>query len=356
LTLGMLPMRTNSSPPGWERALLSVDATLQEAIQNLDETTLKIVLVTSRQGQLIGTVSDGDIRRGLLKGLDLQSSLTSVVHPSPLVVPSGLPQEAVVQLMRANKILQIPIVDAEHRVVGLHLWNYLNEPQIYSNLMVIMAGGRGERLLPLTEHCPKPMIPIAGKPMLEHIIERAVRDGFRHFVLAINYLGHVIEEYFGDGSSRGIEITYLREESSLGTAGALYLLPPLKAPVLVSNGDVMTDVSYAEVLDFHVRHDAAATMAVRPYEWQHPFGVVQTQGIEIVGVEEKPVHRSQVNAGIYVLEPAVVDLIDSNESYEMPDLFEKVMLQGMRVIAYPMHEPWLDVGRPQDLEKARMRI
>jgi len=340
----------------WRKAQLTQDDTLQAAIRNLDETAFKIVLVVSESGELVGTVSDGDIRRGLLRGLGLNSRLHDIVHRTPLVVPPGMPYESVIELMRVNKILQIPVVDATRRPVGLHLWSQLVEPQVRHNAMVIMAGGKGERLRPLTETCPKPMIQVAGKPMLEHIVDRAVSEGFRRFVIAINYLGHMIEEHFGDGSKKGIEISYLREELSLGTAGALCLLAPIPPlPVLVSNGDVLTDVSYGEILDFHCRHHADATMAVRAYEWQHPFGVIQTEGINITGLAEKPVHRSQVNAGIYVLEPGVIGMLEANQRCEMPELFERAILENRRVIAYPMHEPWLDVGRPQDLETARRR-
>lgn len=347
-------MNTADSATDWHKAQLCQDDTLQAAIRNLDETAFKIVLVVSESGELIGTISDGDIRRGLLRGLNLESNLRDIVHRTPLVVPPGLPYEAVIDLMRVNKILQIPVVDSARKVIGLHLWSHLTEPQLRPNTMVIMAGGKGERLRPLTETCPKPMILVAGKPMLEHILDRAVSEGFRRFVIAVNYLGHMIEDYFGDGSAKGVEISYLREESSLGTAGALCLLSPLPSlPVLVSNGDVLTDVSYGEILDFHCRHHAEATMAVRAYEWQHPFGVIQTEGINIIGITEKPVHRSQVNAGIYALEPSVIALLETNQHCEMPDLFDRAILESRRVIAYPMHEPWLDVGRPQDLETAR---
>jgi NDP-sugar pyrophosphorylase family protein len=220
--------------------------------------------------------------------------------------------------------------------------------------MVIMAGGRGTRLGEHTQDCPKPLLPVGGKPMLEHIIERAKAEGFKHFVLAINYLGHMIEDHFGDGNKLNINIEYLRENTPLGTAGALGLLQVCPTePFLVTNGDVLTDIHYAELLDFHIRHNAAATMAVRLHEWQNPFGVVKTDGVDIVGFEEKPVVRSHINAGIYVLEPNVLNSIGVNEHCDMPTLFGRVQERQARTIVYPMHEPWLDVGRPADLAKAR---
>jgi NDP-sugar pyrophosphorylase family protein len=254
--------------------------------------------------------------------------------------------------MVANKIQQIPAVDENHHIVGLHLWDEITTPPTRSNLMVIMAGGMGTRLRPHTENCPKPLLPVAGKPMLEHIIERAKSEGFSHFVLAIHYLGHMIEEYFGNGDRMGVRIDYLREPSPLGTAGALGMLNPRpEAPFVVANGDVITDIRYGELLDFHMQHDAAATMAVRVYEWQHPFGVVQTQGVEVIGFEEKPVTRNHINAGVYALDSDALSVLSSDAHCDMPALFGRLQAKAKRTVAYPMHESWLDVGRPDDLNR-----
>ncbi len=346
----------NSSEQVWRQAILPFDATIGQAIHNLNEVSVKIVLVANAAGVLEGTISDGDIRRGLLKGLDLNSPLTSIIHYNALVVPPDLGRDLVMQLMVANKIQQIPVVDEQHHIVGLHLWDEITIPPSRPNLMVIMAGGMGTRLRPYTEDCPKPLISVAGKPMLEHIIERAKLEGFNHFVLAIHYLGHMIEEYFGNGEQLGVRIDYLREDSPLGTAGALGLLKPIPdAPFVVTNGDVITDIRYGELLDFHTRHSAAATMAVRVHEWQHPFGVVQTQGVEIVGFEEKPIARTHINAGVYALDPAALSVLDVDAHCDMPTLFERLQTKKKRTVAYPMHEPWLDVGRPDDLKQANNR-
>jgi dTDP-glucose pyrophosphorylase len=337
----------------WRNAILPSSATIQQAIRNLDQVAIKIVLVANDAGELEGTISDGDIRRGLLRGLDINSPITSIIHRNALVVPPQMGRETVMQIMVANKIQQIPVVDERHRVVGLHLWDQITTPPLRSNLMVIMAGGMGTRLRPHTEDCPKPLLPVAGKPMLEHIIERAKLEGFTHFVLAIHYLGHMIEEYFGRGERLQVEINYLREQSPLGTAGALALLSPRPdAPFVVTNGDVITDIRYGELLDFHIRHKAAATMAVRVHEWQHPFGVVQTQGVDIVGFDEKPVARSHINAGVYALQPDVLGELEMAAPCDMPTLFERLQAKARRTVAYPMHEPWLDVGRPDDLAQA----
>jgi len=337
----------------WRQAILPVKTSIQHAIRSLDQASIKIVMVVNEAGELEGTISDGDIRRGLLKGLDLSSPIASVIHRNALVVTPEMGRDVVLQLMGANKIQQIPIVNELRQVVGVHLWDEITTLPARSNLMIIMAGGMGKRLRPYTETCPKPLLPVAGKPMLEHIIERAKLEGFSHFVLAVHYLGHMIQSHFGNGGQLGVQIDYLNEKSPLGTAGALGLLSPRPgAPFVVTNGDVISDIHYGELLDFHIRHNAMATMAVRMHEWQHPFGVVQTRGIEIVGFEEKPVARSHINAGVYALEPEALNLLSQDAHCDMPTLFERLQAKAMRTVAYPMHEPWLDVGRPDDLNRA----
>jgi dTDP-glucose pyrophosphorylase len=337
----------------WRQALLSPDSTIKQALDNLDLVEIQIVLIVDSSGALIGTITDGDIRRALLRGLNLNSSIDTVIHHDALVVSPHMSREIVMHIMLTNKIRQLPIVEENRRVVGLHLWDKIAAPPLRTDLMVIMAGGQGTRLRPYTEHCPKPLLPISGKPILEHIIERARAEGFRHFVLAIHYLGQMIEDYFGNGDRLQVRIDYLREPSPLGTAGALGLLNPRpNAPFIVTNGDVLTDIHYNELLEFHIRHDATATMAVRGHEWQHPFGVVQTQGVEIVGFEEKPISRTHINAGVYVLDPDALDVLRINEHCDMPLLFELLYSNGKRTVAYPMHEPWLDVGRVEDLATA----
>jgi dTDP-glucose pyrophosphorylase len=333
------------------KTFLPEKATIADAISSLDASHLRIVLVVSEGQVLLGTISDGDIRRGLLRGLDLNSQIISIINRNPLVVPPEMSKEMALQIMQANKIFQLPMVDKERRVIGLHLWDEITSSPVRSNLMVIMAGGMGTRLRPHTENCPKPLLPVRGKPMLEHIIEHARAEGFIHFVLAIHYLGYMIEDYFGNGERLGVRIDYLREQSPLGTAGALELLNPTPdVPFVVTNGDVITDIRYGELLEFHIRHDAAATMAVRVHEWQHPFGVVQTKGVEIVGFEEKPVARSHINAGVYALDPDALGVLSAGAHCDMPTLFERLQAKAKRTVAYPMHEPWLDVGRFEDLQ------
>lgn len=343
-----------SSSKSWRDTLLPLGSTIQQAIHNLEKSCMQIVLATFENGKLAGTLTDGDIRRAFLKGYGLNSPIDDLIQRKPLVAPPELGRDLVLQLMRINKIHQLPIVTHEGVIVGLHVLDLIITPATVENIMLIMAGGKGSRLHPHTESCPKPMLEVGGKPMLEHIIERAISNGFQKFVISVHHLGHVIEKYFGDGSKFGVRIEYLREQAPLGTAGCLSLLRETPdIPFVVTNGDVLTDIHYDDFLNFHRQHEASATMAVRQYEVKNQFGVVRTNGVEIDGFEEKPVYRSHVNAGIYVLNPDTLKLLEYKQYCDMPILFERVKKNAGRTIVYPMHEPWLDVGRPEDLINAR---
>lgn len=337
----------------WRNALIRPEATLAETIHNLDEVGIKLVLCVDAQGRLVGSVSDGDLRRGLLRGLSMQCSVREILNPSPLVVPEGTSREMVRAIMKANKVMQVPVVDGENRVVDLHLWDSLDTKPSHDYVMIIMAGGKGLRLRPLTQNCPKPLLPIAGKPILEHIIERAKSQGFDQFVLSLNYLGHMIQEHFGDGSSLGVEISYVEETEPLGTAGALSLIQPRPGnSFVVTNGDVLTNIDYRELVEFRDLHEAHGVMAVRMHELTNPYGVVQMEGMDITGFAEKPVSRSYINAGVYAFASSALDHLEPQRHCDMPTLFDRLRDGGHRTVAYPMHEPWLDVGRPDDLERA----
>ena len=339
----------------WRSSILPLNSTIKDAVKVLNGVALKIVLIANEFGVLIGTVSDGDIRRGLLEGLTLGSPIDKVTHRNAIVVNSEKNDEEIKNLMIKYKIHQIPIVDHQNHIIGLHLWDEISAPKTYPNTMLIMAGGRGTRLYPQTENCPKPLLPIAGKPILEHIINRAKAEGFSNFVLAVHYLAGMIEDYFGDATNCGVSIKYLREESALGTAGGLTLLEPIPTiPIVVTNGDVLTDIRYAEILNYHHEKKSQATMAIRIHEFQNPFGVVELKGDEISRYKEKPILRSYINAGVYVLEPLCIGLLEKFQYCDMSTLFQTLIQNNKRVIAYPTHEKWLDVGRPADFQEAQL--
>ena len=341
----------------WHNTVLPLDSIVAEAVKKLDTFQFKLVMVTDSKNKLLGTISDGDIRRGLLSGYNLEASIDKIINKSPIVVTGDATKESVNELMVRFKIQQIPIVNEYFEVIGLHLWHELVTPDLRTNTIVIMAGGKGTRMHPYTNTCPKPLLPIAGKPILEHIIVRAKSQGFTNFVLAIHYLGHMIEDRFGDGNKFGVKIQYIREKSSLGTGGALSLLNPKPdSSFIVTNGDIITDINYAELLNYHQQNSADATMAVREHQWQNPFGVVETQGLNIIGFEEKPITRSQINAGVYVLEPVALSFLEKSVPCDMPTFLRRLQKKSKRVIAFPVHEDWIDIGQPIQIEQATAKL
>ena len=340
----------------WQKSILKLGSSIQQAISNLNNSGLKIVLVVDDKNEFIGTISDGDIRRGLLANLSINDAIKNIIHYEALVVPPEFAKESALKLMELNQIFQIPIINNQKIIVGLFLRHSIAVEYERNNIMVIMAGGIGKRLLPHTENCPKPMLEVSGKPILEHIIERAKSEGFKSFILSINYLGKMIEDYFGTGEKLGVNIEYVREKKPLGTAGSLSLLNlKTEGPFIVSNGDVITDIRYGELLDFHNKNNSTATMAVNRYEWQNPYGVVGLDGIEITDFDEKPIHRTHINAGVYVLSEDALSFLEKDSHCDMPKLFDRLLAKSEKIIAYPMHEPWLDVGRSADLNKANKK-
>lgn len=341
----------------WRSTVISSDSSVREGLACLNKCGLGVLVFLSEDDCLLGIATDGDIRRGLLKGLEMHSPLASVLVRPSIVATREMESSTVLSLLDLNKIRQAPVVDASGKVIGLYVVDRLYHDTIAaedSSIFVIMAGGMGTRLRPYTELCPKPMLEVAGEPMLKIILERAKCQGFRRFAISVNYKGEMIKEFFGDGSQFGVDIIYLEEDSPLGTAGALSLFDSeIAKNFVVTNGDVLTQVDYREMLNFADLHAAAGLMAVREHQIQNPFGVVNTSGFELTGFDEKPVYRSMINAGIYVLNKDAVDLLEPSSHCDMPTLFSRVKASGMRTWVYPIHENWLDVGRPEDLQLAR---
>ena len=338
----------------FKKIILSINSKIEEAIKNLDESKQKIVLICDDKNNFLGTITDGDIRRGLLKGKNLESTISEIYNKTPYYLEENFTDVEALEKMINYKVQHLPIIN-DKEIVGLITINNLNTKieltENKDNLMIIMAGGKGVRMKPHTENCPKPLLEIAGKPMLQHIIEKAKDNGFSNFIITTHYLGHMIEEYFGNGEKLGVKIEYLKEDKPLGTVGALSLLinNPI-IPFLVTNGDVISDINYNEILNFHLLNKSDATMAVRLYEWQQPFGVVNTDGVDIISFEEKPIIQSQINAGVYVLNPNCLEHLELNQECDMPTLFKKLMQNNSKVIAFPIYEKWNDIGRPIDLK------
>lgn len=337
----------------WKKVLITEQATLRETIGIIDGGALKIALVVDAGKRLLGTVSDGDIRRGILRGCSLEDSVQEVLNRTPTVAAQNEGRDKILAMMRQKQVYQIPVVDAEGVIVGLEILERILEVPKHDNWVVLMAGGLGSRLAPLTEDTPKPLLKVGGKPILETIIENFVDYGFTNFRISVNYKAEMIESYFGDGSRFGARIDYLREEKKLGTAGALSLLSERPtSPVLVMNGDVLTKVNFQQLIDFHREHQAQATMCVREYDFQVPYGVVTLNKHRILTIEEKPVQRFFVNAGIYVLEPETLALIPKDSYYDMPTLFEQLVAREQETAVFPIREYWLDIGRMDDFQRA----
>ena len=339
----------------WLRTLVRPDDTLRRVIEVIDAAELQIALVTDEQRRLLGTITDGDVRRGLLKGLTLEAKALEVMNASPTTAPAGTPVSAVETLMHRRSLRHIPILGADSVVVDLAMPQADPSKGRLPNQVVLMAGGLGTRLGALTEHTPKPLLMVGAKPILETILESFVAQGFYRFHVAVNYKADMIEAYFGDGSRWGVEIDYLRETKRLGTVGALGLLDaPPSETFFVMNGDVLTKINFRNMLAFHEENAQCATMAVREYDLQVPFGVVDLEGHTIKRLVEKPVQRFFVNAGVYVLSPDCCDLIPRNDYFDMTSLFQALIAQRQLAASFPIYEYWLDVGRTSDFKQAHL--
>lgn len=338
----------------WKKVLISESTPIREAIKVIDEGALQIALVANAELQLLGTITDGDVRRGILKGVALEEPASQIMNANPTFARVQQSRNEILNLLQQKSLHQVPVLDQKGRLVGMEVIEALLRPQTRDNLVVIMAGGLGSRLVPLTNDCPKPMLHVGGKPILETIIENFLESGFHNFCLAVNYKAEIIKDHFGDGSKFGCDIKYLHEKESLGTAGALSLLESRPAsPILVINGDILTKVDYKNLLFFHNEQIATATMCVREYAIQVPYGVVQVTGQRFVGVEEKPVHKFFINAGIYVLDPDALTMLSTGEHCDMPNLLNRVAQQNLEISVFPIREYWLDLGQIEDFNRAK---
>lgn len=338
----------------WKQTLLPAETTVRDAMERLGKSRSHILLVVDEKQRLLGTVTDGDIRRGLLSGMALETSIAQVMNSSPVVAaPESPPSEQLIML-RKFSIMQLPIVDLANRVVALvGIDDLVTIPETLDNPVVIMAGGLGTRLRPMTEDTPKPLLPVGGRPILETIIEQLTGHGLTRIFLSVNYKSEMVRKHFGDGSNFGADIRYLEEEDSLGTAGPLSLIDDVgEAPFLVMNGDLLTKLNFKALLAYHRELESQVTVCVRDFDMQVPFGVIEQANNRVRSIVEKPIHKFLVNAGIYVVEPRVVGGVPKGQRLDMPDLLRQLMDTEEAVAAFPVHEYWLDVGRIEDISRA----
>jgi dTDP-glucose pyrophosphorylase len=332
-------------------------ASLLDTISAINKGAKQIALVIDADGRLLGTVTDGDIRRGLLRGLLLETPITEVMNSRPHVARLEEDGQEVMTREIPQLIHNVPVVDADGRVVGMYTDEDLVTPLEISTPVVLMAGGKGVRLYPLTKDVPKPMLKIGDTPILEIILRKLKSQGFKNVFISVNYLADVIIDHVKDGAWLGLNVTYLHEDKPLGTAGALgQLQGSVNEPFIVMNSDLLTNVDFRSVVRFHKKHQAKATLGVREYTFQIPYGVVNIEGTEVESISEKPIHRSMVSAGIYALDPWVLGLIPQGEYCDMPTLLDMIKSNGQKVSAFPIHESWLDIGRHDDLNDARNNL
>lgn len=341
----------------WQDVIVSPSTSLAQAIAKIDASSLQIALVLNTDYTLAGILTDGDIRRAILNGKSLDTSVVDVMNRQPTAASVSMSRSKMLALMRQKVIHQLPLIDSNQRVVGLITLDELIGAVDHPNWVVIMAGGLGKRLYPLTAECPKPLLSIGGKPILEIIIENFAAEGFKNIFISVNYKAEMIQEYVGQGDLWGVHITYLHEKERLGTAGALSLLPTRPTlPIIVMNADILTQANFQNLLQFHQESAAVATMAVREYDFQVPYGVVHVSGAKIEGIEEKPIHQFFINGGIYVLSPQALNYLPQKTFFDMPTLFQHLIANQQLTAAYPLREYWLDIGRISDLEKANQEI
>lgn len=341
--------------------LLPLDATIEEAIACIDRSgKISLALLVEQGGRLLNTISDGDVRRGLLHGLALTDLATELLpikakmpNPFPVTARIGTDEATLLELMQNRGVRQLPLTDLKGRIVDVVTLGDLLPEAPHPLQAIVMAGGQGTRLRPLTEEVPKPMLPVGGRPLMEHIIEQLREVGVRKVNVATHYQAEKIVDHFGDGSGFGVEISYVNEETPLGTGGALGLMTPPKEPLLVINGDILTDVDFRSMQVFHREHEADMTVAVRRFEVQVPYGVVECEGPRLTGLREKPQIGFFVNAGIYLLEPAVYQYVPANHHLNMTDLIQTLMREGKTVVSFPVREYWLDIGQHADYARAQ---
>ena len=342
----------------WENILVSPDTALQTAIGVLDRGGLQIAVVVDGDRRILGTVTDGDVRRALIRQVSLESPISTAMNPQPRTALIGATQESILQLMERHQLSQIPIVDGENRVIGIETLHGLLHGRKRDNAVFLMAGGFGKRLQPLTENCPKPLLNVGDQPILEIIIENFVHAGFHRFFISTHYRPDMIRERIGDGSRWNIDVEYVHEDEPLGTGGALGLLPKgvIKEPMFMMNGDLLTNLNFNTLLDFHEKNDGVATMCVREYEHRVPYGVIEGDGLRVMAMVEKPSYRYFINAGIYVLSPELIESVEPDKRVDMPDLLERQIAADRRVNMFPVHEYWLDIGRMEDFQRAQSDV
>ncbi len=344
----------NQAMSDWQKAVLPSSATISDAIQVLNNVSLRFVLVLDQKRKILGTVTDGDVRRGLIQQLGMETPIAEIMNKAPVTVNASVGQAEMIRLMREEDILQLPVVENDGTIARVEFLQQLSGAPELENIVVLMAGGFGKRLHPLTSTTPKPMLKVGSKPILETIVEQLVEAGFRKIFISLFYKADIVKDYFGNGAKWGIEIDYLVEESPLGTAGALSLVPGSARglPLLVMNGDILTKVDFSQLLSFHAAQGCDLTVCAREYDVQVPYGVLDVSRNRVIGLTEKPTHSVFVNAGIYVLNPGLLPQFCRGQARDMTDLISEQLESQQPINVFPIYEYWIDIGRIEEYKRA----
>ena len=339
----------------WKSILIEEDRLIIDAINILNNTGLPVALVVNKDLQLLASITDGDIRKGLARGLSIQDKLNLIMNKNPKFVTEPKDLTTIHRLLFEDKFKAIPLIDENNKIVDCYFYDHFFKNNINFPFL-IMAGGFGKRLGKLTEETPKPMLKVNNIPILEHIIKKARAEHFTNIFISTHYKSEIIENYFGNGHNLNVNIKYIKEKKPLGTGGSFQFMKKFKGPVLVTNGDIISKIGYRKLLDFHLLNNGIATMAVIKNEIQNPFGVVKYDGINLIDFEEKPVWINYINAGIYVVDSIVAKSIKENTKISMPMILKKITEKKEKVFIFHMHEDWVDIGTPQQLKEINKKI
>jgi dTDP-glucose pyrophosphorylase len=342
----------------WNKCILNKNNSMHDAIDLLNDRSSRIILVIDKSEKLVGTITDGDIRRALLRKHILDSKLEDFMNPKPIVGLIGESKESLTGKFTKYDLLHIPIIDEENHVVGLESYQDMFSKAYHKNPVFIMAGGFGKRLRPLTDDLPKPMLRIGEKPILHHILDQFIKSGFHDFYISTHYKANLVRDYFQDGSKWGVSINYVHEEKPLGTAGALGLLKSneFKLPIFVMNGDLFTEVDLGKFMEFHLKSSSSATIGVRTIDFKVPYGVVRGNDSIITRIEEKPVQKFFVNAGMYILNPELIYKVCGTVHLDMPDFLNSLVDDLYKINMFPIHEYWMDVGHIENYNSLRNKL
>lgn len=325
--------------------IININSTIKNAIENLQKSKAQICLVIDKN-RLKGTVTDGDIRRGILRGLNITDKISLIMNKKPIVCKNDNLKKNILNLMKINQVLQIPIIDHARKITGMYFLNNFLLKKKFNNPIIILAGGKGKRVMPYTKNIPKPMLEVYGKPILEHIINNLKSQGFNNILISVNYKKEKIIKFLKNGKDLGVNIRYINEKKVMGTSGCLSLIDKSKIStkeIILLNGDIISSLNISEMLEYHRQNKATATMASLEFQMENPYGVIKTNDEKIIGFEEKPINKTSINAGIYIIDKKNLKYVPKKK-FDITDLFTLLLKKKKNIIIYPIYEKWIEIG------------